>query len=259
MKLFFSACIFLLLTACGSNQDVNSYSEYVKIVSNTDSTINELSATSDSMELNRRLNVRFQSFSENKDLISNVPIERIQEKAALWENCKVSFDSCNYVPEGYSFSTKRNFLNLKYQYNGFGSNDLSYKHGVIDLSNAQRLMHSAMYTDPLPVLKMYNTRYVKVYEDYLLQFQGELSQADQDEFDIIRNHLDDRAPFKLSDLDHFELIFDSKKKHFTEIRFHFNGQGGVYKAVLTEGYISFALKELDEFLLKEFKKQLRKG
>jgi hypothetical protein len=256
---FLPVILFLALISVGCRQDFNAYATYVKEVSNADSTINELSAACDSKELNEKLNGRFQSVSENKALSSKIPEQRIEEKQALWQECKTQPDSCDYVPEGYSFEIHRNFLNLTYQYNQFGSHDLFHKHAVIDLEKGRRMLYLSMFSDPNEVLKKYNDKYIEQNKSYLNEFSGSyLSDEEQEEFDIIQNHLETRAPFELHELNNCELVFDSDKKRFTEIRFHYNGAGGIYKAVLSEGYISFTLKELEHLLLKEFKKQLGK-
>ena len=259
MKFFFFTLLFLTLVACGSHQDIEAYADYVKEIANSDSTINELSATSDSEELNGKLNARFQSISENKDLYTTIPTERIVEKSMLFEVCKVLPDSCTYIPEGYSFDINQQFLNLKYQYNAFRSNDVFYKHVVINLASARRLLYLNMFNNPNQVLEKFNAKYIKENEDYLATFAStELSENDQEEYDIIRNHLDTRAAFQLHNLNNCELVFDTKKRRFTEIRFHYNGSGGVYKSILTEGYISFTLKELEDLLTEEFKDQIGK-
>lgn len=259
MKLLFSLFVFTGLVACGNHRKLDAYSDYVQVEWNADSTINELSAISDSKELNGKLNNRFQSISMNTELSSNIPLERIQEKCELFDKCLAFYDSCSYIPEGYSFTTNRNFLNLKYQHNGFGSYDLFYKHAVIDLESGNRLLYLNMFLEPNQVLAKFNAKYVQKTEDRLARLTSkDLSEDEQEEYEIIRDHLDTREPFQLHELNECELIFDTQKKKFTEIRFHYNGSGGMYKPILTEGYISFTLKELNELLLKEFKAQIRK-
>ena len=259
MKFFLPVVFFLVLISVGCRRDFSAYADYVKVVCNSDSTINELSAVGESEELNKTLNGRFQSISENTGLSSNIPENRIDEKQSLWQECKIQPDSCKYVPEGYSFEIHRNFLNLTYQYNEFGSHDLFYKHAVIDLEIGRRILYLSMFNDPNEVLKKYNNKYVEQNKSYLNKFAGSyLSDEEQEEFDIIQYHLETRAPFELHELNNCELVFDQEKKQFTEIRFHYIGAGGIYKAILSEGYISFTIKELEQLLLKDFKKQLKK-
>jgi hypothetical protein len=259
MKFFLFTLLFLSLVACGNHQKLNAYSGYVKEISNSDSTINELAAVSDSEELNGRLNARFQSISVNKELYSKNPEERVQEKSELFDECLAFFDSCSYVPEGYSFAINKQFLNLKYQYNAFGSNDLFYKHAVINLATGRKLVYLNMFTDPNQVLERFNAKYVKENEDYLASFANtDLSENEQEEYDVIRNHLDSRVPFQLHELNNCELFFDAKKRRFTEIRFHYNGSSGVYKSILTEAYISLTLKEFKDLLAEDFKDQMGK-
>lgn len=257
IRFFLLGAAALTLVACKSPRNSNKYEGYVEIVSNADSTVNELSAVSKSEELNAKLNNRFQSISENRELEEKIPEKRVEEKAELLQECHTNPDLCKYVPEGYSFETNQNFLNLTYQCNAFGSHDLLHKHAVIDLEEGRRILYLNMFNDPSAVLEKYNQKYVEENEAYLAEFAGSyLSDEEQEEYDIIRNHLDSRAPFELHNLNNCEFIFDVEENRFTEIRFHYSGSGGIYKPILSGGYISFTLDELDHFLLKEFKNQI---
>jgi len=258
-RLFLLVFPLLALVACGGSRNLKDYSSYVQVLSNADSTVNELSAVSDSEELNEKLNARFQSVSENKMIDWEMPELRLDEKEVLLNQCLENFDSCQYIPEDYAFEIHRNFLNLHYQYNEFGSHDVFHKHALIDLSSGKRVLYLNMFDDPNRVLELYNAKYIEEFESYLTEFSGKsLSEDEQEEYDVIRNHLDSRKPFQLHELNNCELLFDSEKKRFTGLRFHYNGSGGIYKSILTEGSISFSLKELEPLINEGFKRQLGK-
>lgn len=237
-----------------SQTQVNiSYNQFVEVLSNADDTVNELSARSGKDALNRDLNSVFQSLSENKLLVAIEPQERVQRKTELLQQCFRSMENCNYVPEGYAISIHRNFLSIKYQYNAFSSYDEYYKYAVVDLSAAERLTWSGIFIAPEDILERYNSKYVKENEDYLNRFDpGELDEDQEWEFEVIRDHLDNRLPFKLDSLNNLELIFDETET-LNAIRFHYNGSGGPYKSVLSEGYIAFDISEIEHLLTQDFK------
>ncbi len=256
MRLFFSVVFVFAFLSCKSQHGLtNSYAESVEVLWNSTNSINELSATTNDEKLNLRLNSVFQALSENKELSSDKPKERVKEKTQLLEQCSESIDNCKYTPEGYSIETARNFLNITYQCNQYSSYDTYYKYAVVDLVSAKRLVYSDMFTSPELILKKYNAKYIKKKEDYLLDIDPtDLTEDQQEEYEIIRNHIDTRDQFKQEDLNNLELIFDSNLNRFTEIRFHYNGSGGNDKMVLTRGYVSFELGELENLLVEEFKR-----
>lgn len=218
-----------------------------------------MSAKSKDNDLNIRLNAVFQSLSENNNVLTTIPKERLNKKIELFIHCKELLDNCCYTPEGYTIIQNKKFLNIKYQYNQFSSYDTYYKYALVNLTDGTRLTYSDIFSKPETVLKQYNKKYIETYMLYLSKY--DLSTDDEEElneYEIIKNHLDNRDSFKLEDLNNLELIYETSVNKFTEIRFHYNGSGGVYRSVLSNDFISFKLDDINELINPYFTRLLNK-
>lgn len=247
--------------SCKSQQGsiVQLSTPFIEILSNSDKSINELSAKSKDNDLNLKLNAAFQSLSENNNVLNTNPKERLKKKIELFTLCKESLDNCSYTPEGYTIIQNEKFLNIKYQYNQFSSYDTYYKYALVNLTDGTRLIYSDIFSKPETVLKLYNQKYIETYTSYLSKYDLNTDDEEElNEYEIIKNHLDNRDFFKLEDLNNLELIYESSINKFTEIRFHYNGSGGVYRSVLSNDFISFKLEDLNELISPYFTHLLNK-
>jgi len=204
---------------------------------------------------NGTLQKHIQALSENTNLVSTVPEERLKEKITLFKLClQTDISDCNYTPEAYKIlSNKKTILNIEYSYNGFGNPDQYNKYASFDLIKEERLTHQQIFTDASSVINTYNTKYVANFEEYLNDLDTE-NEDDLDEYDAIKEHLKTRTPFRLNDLNNFELVYVDDA--IESIRFHYNGQGGLYKNVFPSGYEEFSLEDLKPYLSDSFKKQI---
>jgi len=254
MKFIVFSLIIAFCFSCKSQQELTKKSTLlVEILIDSTNSFNELSANTNIKDLNKKLNSTFQSLSENKSILSTDPKERLEKKIKLFEICKNSKEKCQYTPEEYSINQHKKLLNIKYQYNEFSNYDLYYKYALINLSTGLRLKHIEIFSESETILKLYNKKYIDENKSYLKKFDLDSADEDElDEYDIIKSHLDTRSLFELNDLNNIELIYNHESSEFTEIRFHYNGAGGVYKNVLTAGYISFKVNDIRELLTLKF-------
>jgi len=254
MRASFFSSVILLTGACQSHGDSDiSYAQYVDVLTNADATINELSATTGNPGLDSQLNATFQSISENTELNSTIPRERLEQKSELLDRCLRNTETCQYVPEGFDVIVQRNFLNVKYQYNAFSSYDVFYKYRVVDLKTAALISMQDILKNPSDVLKLYEAKYTQDISDYLTRLDGNNLREDEGwEYEVLSLHLETREPFGLKDLDNFALVYDAPSDRFTGIRFYYNGAGGHYRQVLSSGFIEFEFGDIQDLLQDGF-------
>nr|WP_320117742.1 hypothetical protein [uncultured Marinifilum sp.] len=207
--------------------------------------------------INKSLLKNIQNLSENKSLNSIRPEERLQEKMELCNLCQeANISDCNYTPEGYKILTQKNsILNIEYGYNMFSNPDEYFKYAVFNLENGERITYKQMFNNAEAILKMYNDKYVSEIQDYLT----ELNKDDEEEFgeyDRYKSHLETRTPFQLEDLNNFEIVYDSTETKVKQLKFHYNGQGGVYRRFFPPGFEEFSIEELKPHLKEDFKKRI---
>ena len=196
-----------------------------------------------------------QNLSENKILNSIDPKERLRKKIELSNLChegSLSFEK--YTPEEYKILTNKNsILNVEYGYNMFSNPDEYFKYAVFNLENGERITYQKMFNNAETILKMYNDKYVSEIQDYLT----ELNKDDElDEYDRYKSHLETRTPFQLEDLNNFEIVYDSTKTKAKQLKFHYNGQGGVYRRFFPPGFEEFSIEELKPHLKEDLKKRI---
>lgn len=253
----FLASVLISLTSCSAqkNKEINT----ITIELLTDSILNPYTYFSEIKitPTNNILLKNIQSLSENKNINSINPKERLQEKIELSNLCKkVSIPDCNYTPEGYKILTNnKDILNIEYGYNMFSNPDEYFKYAVFNLENGRRIAYEQMFNNAKTILKMFDDKYVSGIKNYV----ADLNQDDEEEFHeygLYKEHLEIRIPFKLEDLNNFEIVYDSTQTKATELKFHYNGQGGVYRRLFPPDYIAFNIEELKPLLTEYFKKQL---
>ncbi|MBL4746284.1 MAG: hypothetical protein JKY08_07935 [Flavobacteriaceae bacterium] len=218
---------------------------------------NELKVISNNKILKEKIILEIQNLSENKDLRSSIPNQRLKQKMTLSKKCNglINVFDCNYVPEGYVVLSKQHgILNIKYSYNQYGSYDEYFKYACFNLKIGERINYPKMFTSPKSVLKMYNKKYVLGYETYLKKNNSQTAdEYNIEEYEVYKEHLENRTSFQLKSLNNIELIYNQLGE-ITHIRFHHNGQGGAYKRFFPKSYEEFTIKELEPYLREGFKK-----
>lgn len=207
---------------------------------------------------NNTLLKNIQNLSENKLLNSIDPKARLRKKIELSNLChKGSLSSEKYTPEGYKILTnKNNILNVEYGYNMFSNPDEYFKYAVFNLAIGERITYQNMFNNAETILGLYNDNYVSEIEEYLT----ELNKDDQEELDDhnrYKSHIETRTPFKLKDLNNFEIVYDATITKAKQLKFHYNGQGGVYRRYFQPGFVEFNIEVLKPYLTKQFKNQLQ--
>lgn len=198
---------------------------------------------------------KIQKLSENNMIKISNPEKRLAFKKKILKKCYNSshIKECEYVPEKYKILSKKNeILCIEYSYNSIGSYDEWYKYACFNLNLREHLTYNKIFSNPNEVLKKYNKRYVQRINKYIKN-NKQLTEEDKEEYEIYKSHLNLRTPFKLIDLNNIELIYNNQNK-LEFIRFHYNGQGGVYRQLFPNDYIDFSINELKPFLKKSFNK-----
>lgn len=198
-----------------------------------------------------------QNISENKNINSINPEERLKKKIALYKLCRkgsISFEK--YTPEGYKIITnKNNILTIEYSYNEFSNPDEYFKYAAFDLINGERITYNEMFKSPSNILNDYNNRYTSEIKSYLKKLDRNDAE-ELEEYNIFKVHLETRNTFLLEDLNNLEIVYDAVKEKVTQLKFHYNGHGGVYKQYFQQGSIDFNIEKLKPYLTEAFKKQL---
>lgn len=225
---------------------------------------NELKVISNNEGLKKKITFEIQNLSENEYLETNVPKERLEQKMLLYKECKATFSHCRYTPEGYTIlSNDEGILNIKYSYNQLSSYDDYYKYACFNLKSGERITAENMFNNPNQLLDIYNNIYIEGYENYLRNYNPKIADVHdssdyehyQNEYELFKEHVENRTPFKIEDLNNLELIYGDLGK-ITHIRFHYNGQGRPYRIYFPPSYEEFTIEVLKPHLTKGFKKQL---
>ena len=260
-KLIFLLIIsFTLISSYScSIQKKNKADNFIKVQLLTD-TIQEPYAYFSELAItptNNTLLKSIQNLSENKILNSIDPKERLRKKIELSNLChegSLSFEK--YTPEGYKILTnKNNILNVEYGYNMFSNPDEYFKYAVFNLVNGERITYQNMFNNAETILGLFNDNYVSEIEEYLTELNKD-DQEELDEYNRYKSHIETRTPFKLQDLNNFEIVYDSAITKAKHLKFHYNGQGGVYRRFFQPGFVEFNIEALKPYLTKEFKDQL---
>ncbi len=258
----FIYCLFLTITLISFSScyaQKNKRIHTVKVGLLTDSILtpymyfNEIVVTSE----NNNLLKNIQSLSENKSLNSIKPEERIRKKIELYNFCKeANLSDCNYTPESYKVLSKTyNILNIEYAYNAYSNPDEYFKYATFNLITGERITYNKIFKNPPKILNDYNSKYTSEIKSYLKKLNTN-DEEELDEYNLYKEHLETRNSFKLEDLNNLEIIYDPIKGKVTQLKFHYNGQGGYYRQYLQKGFIDFNIEELRPYLTDEFKKQL---
>ncbi|MCF6346853.1 MAG: hypothetical protein L3J20_00960 [Flavobacteriaceae bacterium] len=251
MKYFFLAISISLFLSCSTQQKVKS-----QIVLLTDSIqkpyafLSELKIVSKNKILSEKINRAIQQLSENEAIKTIIPEERLTIKKKLLEDCfNLNNSECSYILEGYKvLSNINNILNIKYSYNGFENNEIWNKYACFDLETGERITYDLMFINPNIVLEEYNQRYISEIKTYIKKNKL-LTEESKEEYELYKEHLEMKTPFKLQDLNNFVAIYDKTDK-IKSVRFQYNGTGGVYKSMFPNGYIEFTIDELKPIVKK---------
>jgi len=250
--------ILISLLSCKKQDKATPERIYVEVIG--DSVVKPYSYFSE-VKLNSKANTQkllknIQLLSENYKITTSNPENRLREKMQAFRDCTISNtpENCNYTPESYKIlSNNYNYLVLQYSYNAYGSTDEYYKYACFNLVNQERITNKSIFTDGISVLNMYNKKYRASLKNYMNDLDTS-DEDEQDEYTIIKDHLESGKPFTLGDLDNFELIYENNS--LTHIRFHYNGQGGLYKQTFPAGYQEFTVQELKPYTSESFLKEL---
>ncbi|WP_091404772.1 hypothetical protein [Aquimarina amphilecti] len=199
----------------------------------------ELKIDNESSEVINKLQKEVQNVSVNGELKSNDPQKRLEIKKKLFSDCfkKDQINECVYSPEGYKIqSENKGIVTIKYSYNQFSSYDQFFKYLTLDLQKNKLLNYDVVFVNPDTILKSFNDDYTKYFQD-ILDDLDLTKDEDQEEFDIIESHLEQRRPFELKDLNNYEFVF--KNNQIEIIRFHYNGMTGAYKSIIPNGYVDY--------------------
>lgn len=218
--------------------------------------LEEIKVISSNKKVAEKLIIELHKISMNDSLTSHLPEDRIAQKKVFYRECIDVNDSyrCKYIPESYKVILNTTiFLSIEYKYNGFYNPDEYFKYAVFNLENGERITYKQMFNNAEAILKMYNDKYVSEIQDYLTELNKD-DEEELDEYDRYKSHLETRTPFQLEDLNNFEIVYDSTKAK--QLKFHYNGQGGVYRRFFPLGFEGFSIEELKPHLKEDFKKQL---
>lgn len=218
--------------------------------------LEEIKVISSNKKVAEKLITELHEISMNDSITSHLPETRIAQKKVFYRECINDNDSyyCKYIPESYTVILKTtNVLSIEYKYNAFYNPDEYFKYAVFNLENGERITYQKMFNNAETILKMYNDKYVSEIQDYLT----ELNKDDElDEYDRYKSHLETRTPFQLEDLNNFEIVYDSTKTKAKQLKFHYNGQGGVYRRFFPPGFEEFSIEELKPHLKEDLKKRI---
>ena len=245
MKYLFIIFSISLFLSCSAQQKVKS-----QVILLTDSIqnpyvfLNELKIISSNKTASENTNKAIQQLSENESIKTAIPEERLALKKNLLKNCfNVDSSQCEYVLEGYKILSNINkILNIKYNYNSFGSNENWSKYACFDLKTGERVTYDLLFIRPKVALEKYNQRYLSEIKAHLKENKL-VTENDKEEYELYKDHLEMKIPFNLEDLNNLEFVYDKTNK-IKYIRFHYNGTGGTYKALFPNDYIEFTIYEL---------------
>ncbi|WP_157814207.1 hypothetical protein [Olleya sp. Bg11-27] len=113
-----------------------------------------------------------------------------------------------------------------------------------------------MFNNAETILGLYNDNYVSEIKKYLTELNKD-NQKELDEYNRYKSQIETRTPFQLEDLNNFEIVYDSSLTKAKQLKFHYNGQGGVYRRFFQPGFVKFNIETLKPYLTKEFKGQFR--
>jgi len=247
----------IILGSCSVQQKVKT-----RVIVLTDSIqkpyafLNELKIVSSDKLIAKKTNIAIQRLSENVQLKTTIPEERLALKKKFLKECNVvGISECKSVPEGYKIITNTNYLlNIEYTYNGYRSTTNWYKYACFDLKTGEQLTYDKMFANPDKMLKKYNESYQSVFTGYL-QHNNQETDEEREEYQSYKEHLKTRKPFQLTDLNTIEFIYTQTKK-IDRIRFHYQGGGGNYRQLYPNDYIEFTIEELKSYLHDSFKERI---
>ena len=211
--------------------------------------LNELSVIPDTHYIAKKLISEVQSLSVNS-LSSYNSQERIEEKKLLLLEClRTKFNSCEKsIPEAYKILLNKNqVLCLEYSYSNLGSKEEWFKYGCFDLKDGKRITYDKIFIHTEDLLNKLNNQYI-------LNLKTELEEYEEDdlEYEIIEDYLSDRTMFSTNDLNNFEIIYSKDSDKLEYIRFYYNGMGGIYSTVISDGYIEYSISEIKNYLNELF-------
>ncbi|QCE41820.1 hypothetical protein [Psychroserpens sp. NJDZ02] len=264
----FLASVLISLTSCSTQKKHETNKIDIKFIKDTVldkkgfnrgyAVLEEIKVISSNKKVAEKLTNELHRISMNDSLTSYLPEDRLSQKKIFYRECLDVNDSyyCKYIPESYKILLKTtSFLSIEYKYNSFYNPDEYFKYAVFNLVNGERLTYQKMFNNAETILGFYNDNYVSEIEGYLTELNKD-DQEELDEYNRYKSHIETRTPFKLQDLNNFEIVYDSTITKAKQLKFHYNGQGGVYRRFFQPGFVEFNIEALKPYLTKEFKDQL---
>ena len=254
---FFFAILLLSSTCCLAQGNKEKANMEIEVLTDSISSPYMYFSEINVIPANTVLLRNIQDLSNNKNLNTEKPVERLSKKKELYKLCSEgSIPMEQFTPESYKIlSYKNNLLNIEYGYNGFSSSDEYYKYAVFNVNNGERIGYEAMFNNPQKILKLYN----KIYASEIKRYLKSLDKNDEDEqetYMLYKEHLESKAAFTLEDLNNLEIIYDASNEKATQLKFHYNGIGGVYRQYFPADFVDFSIEKVKPKLTEAFKKHL---